>query len=245
MDFYSAISRYYNYIFPLNPQQVEFITTGLSPGAKILEVGSATGNLTRTLAEKGYRVVGIDLDKSMVKKAREQNSYPGLEYWHMNMLEVDRKFEKKSFSGVVCLGNTLVHLPSREKISDFIKKTAEIMDPKGLFFLQIVNYDRILREKISELPVIENEKVKFERFYDISQSKKSVLFRTRLCVKNDNRVYEQEVNLQALCRGELERDLKEAGFKRIEFFGDFKLTPYSRKSPAIVVRAGLRNSETF
>ncbi len=239
MDFYTAISRYYNYIFPLNSQQVEFITASLFPGASIIEVGSATGNLTRALAERGYRVVGIDLNESMVQTAKQEDALPNLEYWHMDMLEVDKKFAENSFSGVVCFGNTLVHLPTREKIFDFIKKTAKIIDARGWFFLQIVNYDRILRERIKELPVIENEKIKFERFYTISQAEKSVLFRTRLRVKNQNRVYEQEVKLQALCREELERALKESGFNKNEFFGDFKLTPYSVESPAIVVRAGL------
>ncbi len=240
MDFYSALSRYYNYIFPLNPLQVKFIAGQVPLRAKILEVGSATGNLSRALAEKGYRVVGIDLEKKMVKKAREENSWRGVEFLQMDMLEVDEAFEGEKFSGVVCLGNTLVHLPSREKIAEFIGKTAAIMDPSGLLFVQIVNYNRILKKGLKELPEIDNEKIRFQRFYDIDPGDTSVMFRTRLLAKEEKKEFEQEVRLQALLKEELDEYLEKGGFNAREYYGDFQLNPYSEESPATIVKAGFK-----
>ncbi len=237
MDFYSAISRYYNYIFPLNSLHLNFISNSLPPGSAILEVGSATGNLTRALAEKGYRVVGIDLEKNMVKRAEEENLFPGLKYYQMDMLKIDEAFKRDEFCGIVCLGNTLVHLPSREKVGCFLGKAKKNLAPKGLIFIQIVNYDRVLKKKIKQLPEIENEKIKFQRFYEFSPSKSHVLFKTRLLVKDENKMYEQKVKLLALKKEELDYLLKQAGFSQIEFFGDFKMNPHNEESPATVVRA--------
>lgn len=44
----------------------------LSPGASILEVGCGTGHFARALAERGFRVAGVDPERAMLAAARER-----------------------------------------------------------------------------------------------------------------------------------------------------------------------------
>jgi cyclopropane fatty-acyl-phospholipid synthase-like methyltransferase len=45
---------------------------GLAPGARVLEVGCGTGQLTRSLLARGLRVVAVEPGEQLVARAREQ-----------------------------------------------------------------------------------------------------------------------------------------------------------------------------
>jgi SAM-dependent methyltransferase/8-oxo-dGTP pyrophosphatase MutT (NUDIX family) len=60
----------------------------LRPGSRVLEVGSGTGKATVALAERGYRVVGLELGAGMARVARERLAgFDGVE-------SVDADFEQ-------------------------------------------------------------------------------------------------------------------------------------------------------
>lgn len=49
----------------------QWVAPLLTPNAKVLEVGCATGDLSRALAEQGMNVWGVDLSSSMLAKAQQ------------------------------------------------------------------------------------------------------------------------------------------------------------------------------
>ena len=146
--FYESIAKVYDYIFPKNRKQLEFVESikKISIEEKILDIGCATGNLTELLGEKTGNVVGIDLDKELLKEAKDK--HPNLNFENMNMLEVNEKFEENSFDRVVSFGNTLVHLDSREEVEEFFQKVYKTLKFNGFFIVQIINYNRIIEKNI-------------------------------------------------------------------------------------------------
>jgi len=102
--FYESIAKVYDYIFPKNRKQLEFVESikKISSEEKILDIGCATGNLTELLREKTRNVVGIDLDKELLKEAKFK--LPNLKFEEMNMLKIDERFEENSFDLVLSLG---------------------------------------------------------------------------------------------------------------------------------------------
>jgi SAM-dependent methyltransferase len=55
-------------------------TAGLAPGAAVLEIGCGTGQLTRQLAGRGYRLTAIDLGASMVAAAERNVTDPQVRF---------------------------------------------------------------------------------------------------------------------------------------------------------------------
>jgi 2-polyprenyl-3-methyl-5-hydroxy-6-metoxy-1,4-benzoquinol methylase len=53
---------------------------GLRPGAQVLEIGCGTGQLTRQLAGRGYRLTAIDLGASMVAAAERNVADPRVRF---------------------------------------------------------------------------------------------------------------------------------------------------------------------
>jgi cyclopropane fatty-acyl-phospholipid synthase-like methyltransferase len=232
--FYESIAKVYDYIFPKNRKQLEFVESikKISIEEKILDIGCATGNLTELLGEKTGNVVGIDLDKELLKEAKDK--HPNLNFENMNMLEVNEKFEENSFDRVVSFGNTLVHLDSREEVEEFFQKVYKTLKFNGFFIVQIINYNRVIEKNIKNLPTIDNEKVKFVRDYEYDKSIGKVDFITELTIKEANLNIKNNIKLLALTKIEIQKFLGEIGFRNIEFYGDFEGRELSDNSEALI-----------
>ncbi|MCF6332522.1 MAG: class I SAM-dependent methyltransferase [Draconibacterium sp.] len=236
--FYTSISKYYSDIFPYNPIQLQFVQNSIGnlEGKKILDIGCATGELAFQLAENGANVIGIDLNEDLLNQAMRCSSFksadskkcesefasPNPKFQTGNMLELETDFNEMQFDAVLCFGNTLVHLPTTDLIQQMLKGVNEVLKPRGKFLMQILNYDYILREQVSELPIIENENIKFIRKYKFNNESSIIRFQTNLHLKKEGRVLANETSLFALKSNELIALLGNSGFKDIKLFSNFK-----------------------
>lgn len=238
MGFYEELSRYYDIVFPLGQAQLNFISTR-AKGKKILDLAAGTGNYSIALSKMGYEVTAVDLDEEMVKKIAEKNKAEGTKtkavVLDMNKVET----LNDTFDVVICIGNSLVHLPNKEEIESLIKKLYNMLEKDGVLIIQIVNYDRVLENNVKALPTIsrEDEGVTFVRNYENKNGK--ILFKSKLIISRDNeeKIYDNVVELYPLQSRELELILKEAGFKSTDLYGDFNGGEHSLNSMATVVSA--------
>lgn len=92
--------------------EARFVTAMAAPGASVLDAGCGQGRVGGHLAEKGYDVVGVDLDEQLISEARE--SFPQGE-WLVGDLADFR--HGGSFDVVVSAGNVLTFLDPRTRRS--------------------------------------------------------------------------------------------------------------------------------
>jgi SAM-dependent methyltransferase len=142
------------------------------------------------------------------------------------MLELANDFHPAEFDTVLCFGNTLVHLQSAELIQKMLAGVSYVLKPGGHFLLQILNYDYIVGEQVSELPVIESENIKFIRKYIFDENSPLVRFQTDLVLKKENTTISNETFLLALKSRQLKELLEQTGFSGIEWFSNFKKEPF-------------------
>ncbi|MCF8372671.1 MAG: class I SAM-dependent methyltransferase [Bacteroidales bacterium] len=241
MKFYESISDLYDSIFPLNPTQIAFVknSIGATEECSLLDIGCGTGNLSIELARISKRVVGVDLDESMLRKAEEKcDSQPNLYFSKLDMLDIGSCYPKDSFDAVICFGNTLVHLKSNNDVSGFFQQSKNLLKPTGKLLVQIINYDWIIDHGIDHLPTIENEMLKFERNYTYHPNTKLIDFDTILTVKESGQQIRNRVGLLPIRKAEIERLLEEAGFSTIKFYGNFNRDELCSDSIPLVIEAG-------
>lgn len=240
MSFYQQIAPYYHHIFKINQDQVHFIQQKIiDKSTYLLDVGCGIGTLSFELSHYYTQITGIDLDAEMIQYAinLQDNKLNSLQFYQLSMLELDQKFDKNSFDGIICFGNPLVHLNSLEQVMDFLKQAKSILKPDGKLLIQLVNYDRILSKQIKELPLIENDEILFERKYRYHAKTNRIDFNTLLTVKSTHQQIKNSVVLLPILKSELEQLLKKAGFQNCNFFGNFKGEMYDLDSPALIVEA--------
>lgn len=235
MDFYTRLTQYYDYIFPLNWEQFKFVQDTVLENSRLLDVGCATGSLALQLTQANHQVWGIDINQEMIKAARQKGGFSE-RFKVLDLLKINTSFQAAFFDGIICVGNTLVHLNNTAEILDFFKKSAQLLKHQGTFLLQIVNYDRILRLKPSHLPTIENQHIRFERIYQY-QSKQKIVFKTNLLIKATAENLQSEVELVAITKDQLQQLLKQAGYQNLQFWGDFQKNPLKEDSFALVITA--------
>jgi 2-polyprenyl-3-methyl-5-hydroxy-6-metoxy-1,4-benzoquinol methylase len=240
MKFYSSISQLYDYIFPYNPAHLAFIAKLHSSlrGLKVLDVGCSTGSLAMKLAEKGAIVDAIDFDKEMIEqaKAKAASCSFDVKFEAMDMLCIEKNYKPESFDSMVCFGNTLVHLSNHNEIESFFKQVYSLLKPNGRFSFQILNYSHIINKKLAQLPLIDNEHIRFERYYEYDNLP-YINFDTKLTVKANSEIINNSIKLLAIQLDDLLALLKKSGFQNIEYFSNFKSEVYKSDSLSLVVNA--------
>ena len=176
-EFYQALARYYDRIFPVDTDAVGFLRKFLPLKGPILDIGCATGGLAIALASKGYDVTGIDLDELMIGIARKKAEADRgiVKFWSLDMMKLGTVFRTGSFTAAYCFGNTLPHLSSLVQVEEFLLVVKKILVPGGKLAVQILNYERILKDRPESLPRIERPEVTFDRKYDYQDNGK-ILF---------------------------------------------------------------------
>ena len=241
-QFYSSIATYYDDIFPVSNEQLEFIRSEFNTLDELffLDAGCSTGQLAYQLSRLGAMGVGIDLNQKMIEQAAALRASVGVSFRHMNMLRLEATLPPAYFDAVICFGNTLVHLDSVTQIRNFLQQCVRVLKRGGKLFLQLLNYQHILANEIGQLPLIENEFVRFERSYHLPDSNHpKIQFDTVLAVKHDDVELRNSTMLLPLRKNELERLLLLVGFKQLRFYAGFNKSPFSGDHIPLVVVAEL------
>lgn len=232
MDFYTRISKYYNSVFPLNKAQIPFVLSSLEEAKALLDIGCGTGGLSMALADNFESITAIDTNEQMLEIARN-NSSVSIDFVNMSMLEIDEHMSPNSFDGILCFGNTVVHLDNIDEISIFFKKVKSLLSTNGKFLFQLINYDNVLDNNLTGLPTIDNDQIKFERNYTLDTEGK-IDFSTILTIKETREEIRNSVKLFPIRKNEIESALKDAGFNTILAYSSFKKAHYNPQSIPLV-----------
>ncbi len=241
MKFYTSISEYYDLIFPYSSLQHDFILKLMPAVIKpdILDIGCATGTLLINLASHGISGTGIDLDEGMImianKKAFDRNLAGNIKFYVHDMRHLSEKIFKGKYDMITCLGNTLVHLLNPVHLAGYFTQVKKNLKPGGVFIIQVINYDRILKKNLDTLPVIENDQIRFERSYSPVKGG-FILFKTKLIVKDEGRIIENETMLNPLTKNDLQEYLTAQAFKNTEFYGDYDFAGVRDDSLMLVIK---------
>ena len=241
--FYHAIATYYDYIFPVGTEQLDFLkNTCTKAHCKILDVACGNGGYSIELSKLGHSITAVDLDATMISQAKsklkEFNGELEMKVKQADMLLLTETLSEK-YDLIFCIGNSIVHLGDIGEIRKFLCETKALLKQDGKVVFQIINFDRVFAHNITFLPTINNEKIKlsFERNYYFEPESGKVLFGTIL--KVDELKIENSIPLLPLLSEDFVMLMKECGYQDIEVYGDFSSKAYEKnESYMLIIKAG-------
>ncbi len=140
---YESLSRDYDHRFD-NPRinymrSVEKIVllNSLKMGL-ILDIGCGTGEQSVFLAEKGYRVLGVDISKEMIKIAKERIKDAKFKD-NLSFVIASAEFlpfRDKSFDGIISIFGIFNHIP---KVDHAFQETSRVLKTGGQAIFTVVN----------------------------------------------------------------------------------------------------------
>lgn len=239
MKFYKELSKVYDIVFPKDEDTLRFLLKGLKGNSKVLDLACGTGTYAAALALKGHRVDGVDLGEEMIGLAKSKGGLYA-NFAVGDMTRAKEFFSKEKYDLAYCIGNSIVHLKSKEKIQKFIEDIYDMLNDEGALTIQIVNYDRVVNQSVKALPTIDrhDKGIKFVRNYIYKPEEDKVEFQTELFItKGDKQEsYYNTVDLIALKKDELEEMMKKAGFADIKAYGSFNEAEFKEDSFALVIK---------
>lgn len=232
MEFYQTLAPWYDRVFPLDPDVVDWVGAQVSgtQGSAVLDVGCGTGTLLEALAARGGMVQGLEPDSELLALAQARLGQDRVRMGTMQ--ELTRLYPQGTFNLVTCLGNTLAHLSSHEELANVCTQVRHLLAPRGSFLFQIINFDWVLDVGIKSLPTLDTPELRFERSYSLPASDGHITFSTRLEIKQTGTAsrtttgMEQAIPLFPMRRAGIETALRAAGFATIDWFADFQDHPW-------------------
>lgn len=124
---------------------IEYLTTMryiqkfLKPGAKILEVGAATGRYSITLAKMGYNVTAVDLNPKYVEIMKRKSSrLKNFQCMVGDALDLSM-FKNNSFDIVLNLG-PMYHLFNQKDKNLAVKETIRVAKKNGICMFAYISH---------------------------------------------------------------------------------------------------------
>ena len=120
--------------------EAAYVSALVPPGARVLDAGCGTGRVGIELAARGYDVVGVDSDASMLDVARA--AAPGIP-WHLtDLAELE---DSDEYDVAVAAGNVMIFLAPGTG-PEVVRRLAAALRPGGLL---------VSGWRIGELPIEE------------------------------------------------------------------------------------------
>mgnify|MGYP002629167642 CR=1 FL=1 len=201
---------------------------------KILELGCGSGRLCHVLAADGAGMTGIDLNLTMLVRARKRPG-PSINYLQMDM---NRLGLKGPFDTIIIAYNTLNLLQQQDVILSCLRQTASLLRSSGFLLLQLYIPDqallnigdkRLFQFQSFDLP--HGGRVIKETLKGYSASKQCITLEERYRVRpmqpgTANEDLSHTLHLAALSHEQWIAILHKAGFIILEQFGGYDFRPY-------------------
>jgi SAM-dependent methyltransferase len=227
---------------------LEEVTRGA--GRRVLVPACGTGGHLVALAQRGFDVLGFDIDEDALAIARGKvaaaaqaiNAAGGeARVVHLNM---ERAAEVGAqFDAAFCLGNALPGISGPGQLLAALQGMAKALRPGGIFFTQNLNYDLRWREQTQFFPVLSGatteEEVLLVKFaeYKAEFLNFHALYLARAKAGGAWQSHVRSSRQIPLFRDRLLDLLSQAGFSGLVCWGDYAKTPFdaSKSNDLIVV----------
>jgi cyclopropane fatty-acyl-phospholipid synthase-like methyltransferase len=104
----------------------------VEPGAELLDVPCGGGRLSLALAQRGYRLTGVDVSREFLEHARSCDGADRVNSEHREMRDLPWPGR---FDGAFCVGNSFGYLDD-EGNAAFLRAVSSALKPGGRFVLE-------------------------------------------------------------------------------------------------------------
>lgn len=230
--FYNEIAGIYSKLFPLSEKKLEFLIESAkkSGGIDVLDIACGDGKEGKALVDRGYNVVGLDMEPSMIDEAIEN----GLDAEVRDMLKIDEL--RGNYDFIYSVGNSIPHLDNMNQVITFLEKAYDKLKNNGVIVIQNINFNLFWKEDAAEgehlgdLPTIKGDDHTFVREYYRRGSK--IGFKTLINYKDKH--YINEVELLPIDPYKLADTMIKIAYTDIELFGNFSKAPMGEGNAAVI-----------
>ncbi|MDW7667385.1 MAG: class I SAM-dependent methyltransferase [Bacillota bacterium] len=214
-----------------------FIDARLKGFREIAEIGCGTGEITRRLGDKNYKVTAVDVSENMLVKAYEKlRRMPNIKVMKGDgrNLKIDQKFD-----AVLSTCDVVNYMLEDKDLEQFIKNSHKLLKDGGYIIFDISSYYKI-KNILSNNTFVNEEEGIFYVWENSFDEKKCISeMNLNFFIKEDNN-YKRIIETQhqrAYKEEEIIDVLEKNRFKDIKVFDNYNEKNPNKKSERIVFTA--------
>ena len=219
---------------------------GVKPGAKVLDAGCGTGRYSIALAENGFDVIGIDASSEQIVEARkrQERSKTDIDFVVADICTPQRI---TNVDAILCRGvlNDITDDASRRVV---FYTFAEMLRPGGILILDVREWHATeLRKR--KYPLFEKQvdtdrgRLRFQSITKLRPETRSLIISEKHGIESGGSWRDVAFTFTMRCwtYRELNKNLINAGFCRIRYFGDYNKSMSAGPSDRIVAVGSLKH----
>ena len=218
-------------------RQVDFVVNALElpAGARVLDLCCGWGRHSVRLAQRGYRVTGLDLSAYHLRLARAAAREAGIdvEWLHADMRTVPRA---RRYDAVINMFTSFGYFETEVDNQRVLDGVARALRPGGRFFIDTMNHDGLMRVfRDSDCTERPDGTLSIElRRYDVLTGRTNVDW---IYVERDGKRRKAFHSVRLYTYTEFAAMLSKAGLRVVRTWGNFDGMELSMHSPRMIVLA--------
>jgi SAM-dependent methyltransferase len=144
-----------------------FESHGVVPrgSGRAIDLGAGCGFQSIPLASLGFAVTAIDIDRKLLAELRAHADSADITIVHADLLRFDEHV-RPAAELVVCMVDTLLHLPAKADVSALFAKVGAALEPGGRFIVSFRDLSRDATELDRFIPVRSDDTTIFTCFLE-------------------------------------------------------------------------------
>jgi SAM-dependent methyltransferase len=219
---FEYISKYYDLIYEDKDYEkevsfIEDIFAKYHKPKKILEIGCGTGNYTKILAERGYKITGVDISENMLNVAR-QKCECSFAKGDMRNFSLHEKFDT-----CIAMFAVIGYVTDNEDVIKALKNIRSHLEPNSLLVFDVWNGLSVMRN----LPEVRVKKIEKRNMKIVRIAVPNLRAFDHICevnytlfamnkVTNEYTEFDEKHIMRFYFPQEIRFFLKEAGFEVLE-----------------------------
>ncbi len=213
--------------------QIQFLKTCLKPKGYILDLACGTGRHSIALNADGYRMVGLDASRKLLRIAKQCSKGVEAVLGDMRFLP----FKTGTFVAAISMDTSFGYLPSTVDDRVSLREVRRVLFQEGFFVIDVFNRKEVAlknRDKNNSSKWIEYPSFFFQQKRAISDIDDWLCDSWIMRDKEDGQVrfFEHKVRLYGMC--ELKRLLENASFGVNRIFGGYEMESFSANSARLI-----------
>ncbi len=144
-----------------------FTARGFSPGAngRAVDLGAGSGFQSVPLAQLGYAVTAIDLSSTLLQELELHRNNLDISIVNDDILALEKHIQAPC-ELVVCMTDTLTHLPTKANVRQLLKDVYECLSEQGKFVISFRDLSEPLEDTDRFIPMRSDENTIFTCFLE-------------------------------------------------------------------------------
>jgi len=203
----------------------------LSSAPKILDLCCGTGRISAELARSGFSVTGVDFTESFLNTAIEDAQHENLDIEYI--LADAREFIRPGyFDTIVNLYISFGYFPDLKDDIKIVSNAYKSLKTGGSFMIETMGKETAVRDFV-ECEWFERDGYTVLTEYEPLDA--WTFLRNRWILLKDNKRIEKNFAQRLYAASELRTMFIEAGFSKVEIYGDWDENPYDQYSKRLIV----------